>query len=122
MTKFIYEEIPEYSREEALAAAQRNVSDELRRVVIGIALYHPDRDFIGQFCWSLATHSDECVRGNAVLGLGYLAQRFEQLDEMHFRPIIEAALVDESQYVRGQAWAAADDISHALGWKIAGFK
>jgi hypothetical protein len=34
------------------------------------------------------------------------------------RPVVQAALRDPHEYVRGQAEAAADDLAHFLGWTL----
>ena len=94
-------------------ALQRNEPDEVKRVVIGIALHSGDRDFAEQLCRSLATHEHEEVRGNAILGFGHLARRFRTLSP-EAKSIIQKGLSDPSKYVRGQAWAAADDADHFL--------
>ena len=56
------------------------------------------------------------VRGNA--SLGHLARIHRRLDRLAVLPIIEAALLDPHEYVRGQANAAADDIEQSLGWAL----
>ena len=55
-----------------------------------------------------------------VLGFGHLARRFRRLDEGVVRPIIENALADANPYIRVQADAAADDMTHFLGWRVTG--
>jgi hypothetical protein len=57
------------------------------------------------------------VRGNAIQGFGHISRVHEQLDQFTVQPIIEAALSDAHEYVRGQASDAADDTEHFLGWK-----
>jgi hypothetical protein len=34
--------------------------------------------------------------------------------------LLKEALLDEQDYVRGQAHAAADDLEHFLGWQLVG--
>jgi hypothetical protein len=120
-TNFRYEEIRGYTQLEALDALQRGDADELRVVVIGIALHHHDPVFAEQFCFQLATHDNDVVRGNAVLGFGHLARRFGELSIDGVKRLVEASLADPSEYVRGHAWAAADDVTHFLGWTVNGF-
>jgi hypothetical protein len=43
------------------------------------------------------------------------------LDQAIVKPIIEAALKGPSDYVRGQARAAAEDVTHFLSWQVTGF-
>jgi len=91
----------------------------LRQGVPSVGLHAQELAKAQQWCLMLARYPDDQVRGNAVLALGHLARRFGQLGDS-CRPVVEAALADESGYVRGQAEAAADDIAHFLGWKIKG--
>jgi len=109
------------SIDEMKAAIDRNDPNELPTAVIGVALYHDDPVFAQDVCVELATHEHDLVRGNAVLGFGHIARRCGSLDEGAVRPIIESALNDRSDYVRGQAWAAAEDVCHFLGWNVSGF-
>jgi hypothetical protein len=66
----------------------------------------------------LAAHQHPQVRANAILGFGHLARTCRRLNEAVVRPLVEMGLVDESLTVRGQAEAAAMDLSQYLGWKI----
>jgi hypothetical protein len=121
VTEQFYDPISDYSSDEATAALQRNNADELSRIVIGLSLHSSELDFVQHFCKGTSKHFNEIVRGNSILAFGHLARRFRQLDEVEVKPIVEAALIDESGYVRGQAHAAADDITHYLGWRLVGF-
>ncbi|HEY1083642.1 MAG TPA: hypothetical protein VGE29_15380 [Prosthecobacter sp.] len=89
----------------------------MKRFVIGAALYWNNRNAIEALCSTLSRHPHEEVRGNAILGFGHIARRFEDLAKP-FKEAIEAGLADESRYVRGQAWAAAEDLNHFLGWDV----
>jgi hypothetical protein len=82
-------------------------------------LYEEDFDFVQAACIRLAANDDEVVRGNAVLGFGHLARRFGELLPEGVS-VVRAALSDPSEYVRGQAHAAADDISHFLEIDLGG--
>jgi len=53
-----------------------------------------------------------------MLSLGHLARIHQNLDRAKVEPVIRRGLQDSSDYVRGQAQAAADDIEHYLKWKI----
>ncbi len=99
-------------------AIERDVPDELLRIVIGVSQNAPDLEWAQAMCVELSRHPHFNVRGNAVLGLGHLARRFGGLDERVVKPIIEAALRDADDYVRGQADTAADDIRQSLRWQI----
>ena len=95
-------------------------SDELLHVPILIALDPPDCAWAQEVCIRLAAHPHANVRGNAVLAFGHLARTCGALDEPRVRPLIESALHDQDDYVRGQAHAAADDAGHFLGWRMEG--
>jgi len=111
-------ENPEFTgTADAEATIQRNHPEELLHVPVAVSLYAPDLDWAQSVCAQLAAHPDPRVRGNAVLGFGHLARRFRCLDR-NIVMLIKAALHDPSQYVRGQAVTAADDIAHYLHWTI----
>lgn len=99
----------------------QNEPDELKRFIVGIALYHPDGARVELACRSYVGHDDEEVRGNAILAFGHLARRFRVLSP-DIKPLIESALLDDSAHVKGQAWAAASDVRFFLGWNVKGFK
>jgi hypothetical protein len=113
-----YEDIPELSRADIEAAISDGSSENLSIAVLSAALYATDQDWAQAVCLTLSRHQDGNVRGNAVLGFGHLARIHGYLDEETVKPVIEAALRDSDEYVRGQAWAAADDIEHFLMWKV----
>lgn len=83
-------------------------------MVIAAALYEDDFDTAYGACVQLSSHPDEVVRGNAILGFGHLARLFGRLGE-EAPPLVTRALADTSDYVRGQAYAAAGDLQHFLG-------
>jgi hypothetical protein len=114
-----YEAIPILGRGEIEGALNRNNPGELSYVVLSAALYSDDAEWAENVCMSLAKHEDPNVRGNAVLGLGHIARIHTKLTESGAKPVIEAALKDESDYVRGQASVAADDAEFFLGWRLA---
>ena len=93
----------------------------MREASLVASLLFKELTIAESLCRELFDHEDEQVRGNAVLGFGHLARRFGKLDKKTALPLIESALVDSSDYVRGQAWAAAEDVGHFLGWKPEGF-
>ena len=113
-----YEEIVPIAQSEAEAALHRGAAGELRLVVISVSLYEDELHWAQDFCIGLASHTDPYVRGNAVLGLGHLARRFGTLSPAA-APIVAAALRDPDEFVRGQAHAAADDLDHFLGLRLA---
>jgi len=111
-------QLPERAKIEA--ALRHNDAEALSRIVVAVALSEADGPFSERLCQELALHSDETVRGNAILGFGHLARRFRKLQPESTK-FIENGLKDSSEYVRGQAWAAASDATFFLKLKIAGF-
>ena len=113
-----YESIPEITKLEVEESIKRNDPEELLYTVLSVALYSEDLNWAESICLKLAKHPHFNVRGNAILGFGHLARIHGKLTEKNIKPIIEAALQDEDEYVRGQAWSASDDVEHFLKWKV----
>ncbi len=101
-------------------ALQRDDPLELESLILDVALEGPEREWAEACCAQLARHRSALVRGNAVQGLGHLARRFGQLDPNRTRRLVEVALVDRSDYVRGQAESAARDLETFLSWTFEG--
>ncbi len=104
--------------EEMEEAIERNVPEELLYVPVWITMDPPDCEWAQNVCIKLSTHEDFNVRGNAILGFGHLARTCGKLTENIVKPLIEKALKDNNEYVRGQAEGAAEDIEHYLKWKV----
>ena len=111
-------EQPPYDGAEALRdAIAKDDPAVLAPMIVGAALYEEDFDVVYRACVRLSTHSDEVVRGNAVLGFGHLARLFGRLGD-EAPEIVKRSLEDRSEYVRGQAYAAASDLENFLGLQI----
>jgi hypothetical protein len=105
-----HQPIEPIDQEAAEAAGQRNVPDELARVVLQAAL-HGDRDWAVRFVMRFTRHEEPTVRGNAVLGIGHLARMHgKHLSRRITREILRTALADPDPYVRGHACSARDDV------------
>ncbi len=102
------------------AAMERSDLLELQLVSVTVAIACEDRLIAQQVCLTLAGHTNNRIRGNAIMSLGHLARRFRNLDEAAVKPLIEAALTDADEYVRVHARSAADEIHQFLGWNISG--
>ena len=113
-----YEKIPELSHAEIEAAILRDNPNELLYAVLSAALYSEDSAWAEDVCVRLAAHEHFNVRGNAILGFAHIARIDKKLDEAKVNPLIESALEDESEYVRGQAEGTKDDIKHFLRWRF----
>ncbi|MBB4638427.1 hypothetical protein [Longimicrobium terrae] len=113
-----YEAIPEWGPAEVEAAIARDRPEELLYAVVSASLYAEDAKWAESVCLRLATHPHFNVRGNALLGFGHIARVHRRLSRRQVLPLIEAGFHDPHEYVRGQAYGAADDIGHYLGWRI----
>ena len=112
-----YEPIPPWSRQAVEQALGGGDPLALTIAVLAVSLHDPDWAYAQSVCVRLSTHPHHNVRGNAVLGLGHIARVHQRLDQTIAWPIIQRALGDEDEYVRGHADAAADDTEIFLGWK-----
>lgn len=113
----VYEQ-PTYDGAQALMEAiEANDPSVLGPMIIAAALYEDDFDIVYDACVKLSSHPDEVVRGNGILGFGHLARLFGRLGE-EAPSIVKRGLVDDSNYVRGQAYAAAGDLAHFLGMEL----
>ena len=113
-----YDPIELQGKEEIEAAISRDNADELLQAVLSAALYSEDGPWAEEICVRLSGHKHFNVRGNAILGLGHIARIHRKLNEVKVKPLIQAGLSDESDYVRKQADAAADDVELFLKWKL----
>src|SRR5215207_6310956 len=109
-----------WTRDDMEAAIKRDHPEELPYVPIRVSMDPPDCAWAQEVCARLSGHANPHVRGNAILGFGHLARTCGGLDVAKVRPLIEGALRDPDEYVRGHADDAADDVAHYLGWRLAG--
>jgi hypothetical protein len=113
-----YEDIPRLSRAE-VEEALRNNSEDLSVAVLSAVLFSDDREWAESVCVRAASHAEAKVKGNAILGFGHLARRSGDFVQPQIATeIIEKALRDSSEYVRGQAESAADDIEAFTEYRI----
>ena len=115
-----FQDLDSFTNSDIQAAIQRNDPNELQFVPITVALALSDAAAAQLVCIDLCCHPDDRVRGNAIMSLGHIARRFRTLDERTVKPLIEAALSDNNEYVRVNAKYAADEIHQFLHWDIAG--
>jgi hypothetical protein len=103
-------------------AIERNNPEELLRVPIILAMNienSEDRDWAEDICIRLSSHENETIRGNSILSFGHIARISKQIkNSATVIDIVKKALDDGSEYVRGHAVDAADDLRDFLGWKI----
>jgi hypothetical protein len=111
-----YESIKEYSEAEIIKVLADNNADELFYVVLSVALYSDNFEYAENFCVQFSNHEYFGVRGNAIQGFGHIARIHGKLNEAKIKPIIENALKDINEYVRGNAIDAKDDTKIFLKW------
>ncbi len=115
-----FQDLEHFTASDIDAALERNDPHELQMLSVTVALACPDQAAAQAVCLRLSRHTNNKVRGNAVMSLGHLGRRFRKLDEQVVKPLIESALRDSHEYVRTRAKSAADEIHQFLGWSIAG--
>ena len=113
-----YGVIERLSRAEIESAIKQGDPEELSHAVLSAAIYSDDPAWAEGVCLRLAKRSNFNVRGNAILGFGHIARVHGKLNEEAVKPLIEAALRDENDYVKGQAEAASGDVEFFLKWEI----
>lgn len=116
--KLIYQPIPEFTKIEMEKAISENDVEKLKYVPLFASMYYEDRDFAVKVCIELASHPDFNVRGLAIESFGHIARIDKKLDKETVKPLIEQALLDESEFVRMKVDDAMDDIKHFLKWKF----
>jgi hypothetical protein len=110
----LYEAIPKFDRGDIEEVLSRGDLRELRLVALSVALHSEDASLAESVCMQLAGHEDRIVRGNSILGFGHIARIHRKLTHDAL-PLVEAALADPDETVRGRATSAADDIEQFLG-------
>ena len=115
-----YVEPGQYSREEVENAIASNSETELIDMVISASMFAEDGDWAETVCLRLANHSNSSIRGNAILGFGHISRVHGKVSSPVVKDLLKNALLDQDEYVRGQAEAALDDLEHFLGWQING--
>ena len=85
--------------------------DSIVEQLVALALYADDPEFIQHTMIQYSQHTDNNVKGIAILCFGHLARRFGTIDKEVVLPIVHAGLQDKSDIVRGHADSALDDIT-----------
>jgi hypothetical protein len=112
-----YEDPPHLERAdaEAILAAGIAMSDagyDANAVLIGLALYDDDQDFVERWCVRVGREAiDPWLRGSAALSAGHLARRFRSL-QPETREMVQAVAADPQ--VDGRKYDAVDDLRQFL--------
>lgn len=115
-----YQAPRQYSKHDVESAIAADNVTGLIQMVISVSMYSDDSLWAESVCLRLAKHADWNLRGNAILGFGHIARAHENIASTEVKLLVERALLDEEEYVRGQANAAADDLEQFLGWELEG--
>ena len=97
-------------KQEIEAAIEADDTEELLSVVIDIALAGEDSIWAVGCLLELADHPNEGVRGNALIGMVHLVQRFPQMDRSQILDRIRLAAEDPELHVREQADSALNEL------------
>jgi hypothetical protein len=112
-----HREIGPWRHEDVERAIRDDDIEALLVAVIGVSMHDDDWSYAQDLCVRLSTHPHFNVRGNAVLGFAHIARVHRRLDRAVVQPIIQRALRDEHDYVRGHADSAVDDTQIYLKWR-----
>ncbi|MEW4369377.1 CPCC family cysteine-rich protein [Paenibacillus kandeliae] len=96
--------------QETLQMLQSSDPKQMVDGLLALSLHAPDGAFAQHMMLRYVQHDNENVRGIAILGLGHIARIHGTVDKERVLPIVEQALQDRSEFVRGHADAAMDDI------------
>lgn len=112
-----YREIGPWTRADVERALLSDDTEALALAVIGVSMHEDDWRYAQGLCVRLSSHFHFNVRGNAVLGFAHIARVHGRLERSVVQPIIQDALRDENDYVRGQADSAMNDTKFYLKWQ-----
>lgn len=102
------------NRKWALEQIKSDETDRMAEALLSLAFYDEDWMFVENLCIEYSSHKDSKVRGIAILCFGHLARIHGQLHIEKVIPIINKALVDEDDFIRGHAYDANDDVNMYL--------
>ena len=102
------------NRKWALEQIKSDETDKIADALLSLAFYDEDWMFVENLCIEFSSHSDSKVRGIAILCFGHLARIHGQLHIEKVMPIINKALIDKDNFIRGHAYDAKDDINTFL--------
>ncbi len=84
--------------------------EDLLGAIIDIAMASDDAAWATDRLLTLARHVHTDVRGNALMALTHLVDRFERVDRARIVAVLRAGLEDRERHVREQASAALDEL------------
>ncbi len=91
---------------------------DLELLSLSIGEDFPNWKYAQDVCLQLVEHSEDNVRANACLGLGYIARNHGKLEKHLVKPVLRRELRTQTEY-RGKIEDAIGDINSYLGWRLA---
>jgi len=114
----IYRPVELYTREQAEEAIRNDDIATLVYVAFSIGMLGSDWKYAQDLCVRLSDHPHKTVRGNAILGLEYVARFQGRLEKHIAKPVLLRALKDPELEVVQRAKDAIEVINTWLGWRI----
>ena len=118
----IYRPVPNFTDEEINIAILKDDVDSLIFIAFAVGYHGKDWKYAQDICIRLSDHHNKTVRGNAMLGLSYVALFQGELDKRLVKPILIRALHDSEDEVRERAQDAVLQINRSMKWRIADYQ
>jgi len=100
-----------WTKEDVEEVLNRGDPEELLYVPVVITMFCADCEWAAHICAKLASHADALVRGNALLGFGYLAKWCTHVFPQDSIGLVLNGLTDSEDWVRKQASIAVEEIA-----------
>lgn len=97
--------------QESINLINSNNPKKIVRGLLSLALNADDGEFVQDLMVRYSQHKNENVRGITILCFGHIARIHRAVNKELILPLIHEALKDESEFVRGHAHSALDDIN-----------
>jgi hypothetical protein len=110
MKRLVHEPISHLEMERAIREVASGVPEKVIGALLSLVTYDSDYEFVQSVCRHQAKNPDDRIRGIAILCLGHLARVHGKLETERALSIVINALEDPSEYVRGQAITALEEI------------
>jgi len=116
MSKLIYQDVHtnEFSDSDVWDAIKSDDVEALTLIPIKLCFCHENWRFVQDVSVRRSEHPNEYVRGNSFRGFAYTAMNLNKLEKNIVKPILLRGIKDESDWVKGCAQDALDDINHYL--------
>jgi len=118
-----YKHINEYNDEEIMNILYYGSGSELKILPLSVGEFHSDYQFSQNVCFFLLENSDESeninedIRANAILGLSYIARRYNKLDVAKLKILLRQQQFSSKENVERIEYAL-EDISLFLNEKL----